>query len=187
MLRQAAPGGARAEVEHDEARAAFVGGVDDESDAGAGGRGVGPQVEPDVVHITIRKMHIRRKRIRRIHAIIRQIDLRHAGIKSVHISHTFHLIHTPSIFGPPGCAYGIDATPCASITVGRPVSTTHSVSGLPSLSGVIYSACTEIKPVLLLEPKGMPFQEVFSWEVGRFKPAEGYGVSAVLLTTSPSV
>jgi hypothetical protein len=81
----------------------------------------------------------------------------------------------------------MEGEPSAAVMVGRPVSTTHSVSGLRSFCGVMYRACTLIKPVLLLLPKEMPFQVVLSWSGGRFSSADGYGTSAVRLTASPTV
>ena len=53
MLGELAPGFAGAEVEHDEAGAAFVAAVDDVGDAVAGCGGVGAQVEAEVVHVGV--------------------------------------------------------------------------------------------------------------------------------------
>ena len=53
VLGQLAPGLAGAEVQHDEAGAAFVAAVDDVGDAFAGCGGVGAQVESDVVHVRV--------------------------------------------------------------------------------------------------------------------------------------
>lgn len=72
--------------------------------------------------------------------------------------------------------------------VGRPVSRSQRVSGRSpfDVAGVIYRACTLIKPVELAEPKSIPLNVVFSEETFRLRPA-GYGVSAVLEDTSETV
>ena len=89
-------------------------------------------------------------------------------------------------FGPPGWAYGIEGSPAALCTVGRPVSIAQSVSGLVEVSLVMYTACTEMSE-LELTPKGIPFHVVLSWSGGKFRAALGYGSSAVSFTTTPSV
>ena len=53
VLGQLAPGLAGAEVQHDEAGAAFVAAVDNVGYAFAGGGGVGAHVEADVVHVGV--------------------------------------------------------------------------------------------------------------------------------------
>ena len=66
--------------------------------------------------------------------------------------------------------------------LGLPVSSTHRVS-----SGVTYRAWTLINVVLELLANGMPLMVVESPPGGVLIAKFGYGVSAVVLTTSPSV
>ena len=56
VLGQLAPGLAGAEVQHDEAGAAFVAAVDDVGDAFAGCGGVGAHIEAEVVHVGVWKV-----------------------------------------------------------------------------------------------------------------------------------
>jgi hypothetical protein len=44
-----------------------------------------------------------------------------------------------------------------------------------------------MKAVEFPDPKGIPFHIVLSLFGGRFSAAEGYGLSAVLFTTTPRV
>lgn len=61
MLRELAPGFAGAEVEHDEAGAVFVAGVDDVGNSLAGGSGVRAHVEAEVVHVGVWEVNGRGK------------------------------------------------------------------------------------------------------------------------------
>jgi len=80
-------------------------------------------------------------------------------------------------------------TPIALMIVGRPVSSTHSVSGLVMVLGVMKRACTLIKAVRLALPNSMPLNVVFSAETGKLEngPELGKGFSVVVLTTTPRV
>lgn len=53
------------------------------------------------------------------------------------------------------------------------MSIAHRVSGRCALPDVMYTACTLMKAEALLEPKGIPFQEVLSWSGGKLSSAEG--------------
>ena len=71
---QLAPGFARAEVQHDEARAAFVAAVDDVGYPLARCGGVGAHVEAEVVHVRVWVVDARRERVGSADGVVGQVD-----------------------------------------------------------------------------------------------------------------
>lgn len=75
VLGEASPGVARAEIDHDEAGATFVGGVNEVGDALAGGIAqIGVEVEAEIVQVAVWVVHAGWKGVGVVYRVVRQTD-----------------------------------------------------------------------------------------------------------------
>jgi hypothetical protein len=87
VLRQAPPALARAQIQHDEARPPLVAAVHNVRDPLARRRELGAQIEADVVHVRVRKVHGCGERVRLVHAVVPQIHGDDLGPARLRIRH----------------------------------------------------------------------------------------------------